>query len=53
MFFFNKNNFDDDKKKFIYMVDFFIQIQILILNILKLLKFISFFSDLCSKFIFF
>ena len=41
--------FDNDKKIFIYMIDFMYQIEILLLNKLKLLKILGFFSDLVKN----
>ena len=50
MYFFNLKKFDDDKKNLIYMIDYMCQIEILVLNMLNLLK-IPGFSRFFSKFL--
>ena len=47
--FINKKKFDDDKF-FFYMIDFLCQIEISLMNMLKLLKILDFFSNFGSKF---
>ena len=54
MFLIKKTN--DGKKHLFFKIDFFSQIEILLLNMLKLLKFQvipSLFSDFCAKFLVF